>query len=177
MSYLCYSFYLMKNYLTFIILSLLFFGCFFKRKLVYVYPKDSSMMEVVFHPQNFEDRMNYTFLGYYDTITPIDSIKYNLTNDSIFYKLLVYEQGRKVITQEVFKKKILESRGKYYLNTFIDTSRVPIYNNRGNKTNEIDVTTFQNAYRNGVWKYFDKGVLLKEEKWNMGKLDTILYFK
>lgn len=166
----------MKNYLILIVLSFILFGCIFKKKLVYVYPKDTSMMEVVFHPENFDDWINYTFLGYYDTITPIDSIKYNLTKDSVFSKLLVYEQGKNIITQEVFKNSVLESRGGYYLNTFVDSARTPIYNNRGNKTNLIDVTTFQNAYRNGVWKYFEKGVLIKKEKWNMGVLDTVFYF-
>lgn len=135
------------------------------------------MMEVVFRPENFDDWINYTFLGYYDTITPVDSIKFNLTNDSIFSKLLVYEHGKNLITQEVYKNEVLESRGRYYLNTFVDTARTPIYNNIGKKTNQIDVTTFQNAFRNGEWKYFEKGVLIKEERWSMGKLDTTLYFK
>lgn len=52
----------------------------------------------------------------------------------------------------------------------------PIYNEFADKTDSVMVVPYQNAYINGVWKYFEKGVVIKEEKWNMGVLDTVFYF-
>lgn len=142
-----------------------------------VFDTNSAMMDVYFYPENFDDYFNYTHLANYYKSRPIDSYGYRDSNGSTVLKVLGFYLKENLITQKIYKNDKLESEGGYYLNTKVDTSKVPIYNRRGNETNKLDVTYYQKAFRNGEWEYYNDGVKVKVETWSMGIMDTVVYFE
>lgn len=147
----------------------------FNDKEYLLYDTNRAMMDVYFYPENFDDYFNYTYQANYYKSRPIDSYGYKDSNDSTSLKVLGFYLKENLITQKIYKYDKLESEGRYYLNTKVYTSKVPIYNRRGNETNKLDVTYYQKAFRNGKWEYYEDGVKSKVETWDMGKIDTVIF--